>query len=80
MKKIKSEEIVSYFFGFLLIMILFKILKIILDSSKTQIISKKGIDALSDPQKKIEIDKAFEDAITHQNETGIWKNPELELN
>ena len=50
-----------------------------MDTTKTEIISEKGINALNDPEKKRRINEAFEKAAKKQRETGVWENPELDL-
>lgn len=59
--------------------VLIKIFKGLMDATKTEIISEKGLNALSDPNKKRMIDEAFERAAQKQRETGVWENPELDL-
>jgi len=75
----KSENIIAIILGVLIIGVLIKIFKGIMDTTKTEIISEKGINALNDPEKKRRINEAFEKAAKKQRETGVWENPELDL-
>lgn len=75
----KTENIIAIILGILIIGVLIKIFKGMMDATKTEIISEKGINALNNPEKKRKIDEAFEKAVQKQRETGIWENPELDL-
>lgn len=77
--KINKEQIVTFVLSVIIIGVLIKIFKGLMDSTKTEIISEKGMKALSDPEQKRKIDAAFEQAIQKQKETGVWRNPELDL-
>lgn len=77
--KINKEQIVTFVLSVIIIGVLIKIFKGIMDSTKTEIISENGIKALNDPEQKRKIDAAFEQAIQKQKETGVWRNPELDL-
>ena len=73
------DNILAIMLSIIVVGVLIKIFKGLLDSTKTEIISEKGLNALSNPDKKKEIDKAFEKAAQNQRETGVWENPELDL-
>lgn len=75
----KSETFWTIVLSIIVIGVLIKIFKGLMDSTKTEIISEKGLKALNDPTKKRKIDEAFEKAAQKQQETGVWENPELDL-
>lgn len=75
----KANNFWTIVLSIIVIGVLIKIFKGLMDATKTEIISEKGLDALSDPEKKRKIDKAFEKSIQKQRETGVWENPELDL-
>lgn len=77
--KSKSETFWTIVLSIIVIGVLIKIFKGLMDSTKTEIISEKGLNALNDPVKKREIDEAFEKAAQKQRKTGVWENPELDL-
>lgn len=66
--------------GVLLAGAIIKVVADIFSESKTDIISDKGLKAINDPEKKREIDQAFEESARKQKETGIWENPVVDLN
>lgn len=75
----KIESIMALILSVIVIGVLIKMFKGLMDSTKTEIISEKGLSALNNPKKKKEIDRAFEKSIQKQRETGVWENPELDL-
>ena len=75
----KSETFCTIILSIIVIGVLIKIFKGLMDSTKTEIISEKGLNALSDPEKKKKIDRAFEKSVQKQRDTGVWENPELDL-
>lgn len=79
MTETKKSNFFTIILSIIVIGVLIKILKGLIDSTKTEIISEKGINALNDPEKKRKIDEAFERAAQKQRETGVWENPELDL-
>lgn len=79
MENKRIENLITIILSIIVIGVLIKIFKGLMDSTKTEIISEKGLNALSDPNKKRMIDRAFEEAARKQRETGVWENPELDL-
>jgi hypothetical protein len=79
MENKKIENLLTIVLSIIVIGVLIKIFKGLMDSTKTEIISEKGLNALSNPDKKRMIDKAFEEAAQKQRVTGVWENPELDL-
>lgn len=79
MENKRVENIIAVFLSIIVVGVLIKLFKGLIDSTKTEIISEKGINALNDPEKKRRIDDAFEQAARKQQETGVWENPELDL-
>lgn len=65
--------------GVILAGVVIKVLSDIFSESKTEIISEKGMKAINDPEKKKEIDAAFERSAEEQKRTGVWKNPVVDL-
>lgn len=66
--------------GALLAVAIVKVVADIFSDSRTDIISDKGLKAINDPDKKREIDAAFEASERKQQETGIWENPVVDFN
>jgi hypothetical protein len=66
--------------GIIVAGVIFKLIAEIIRGSKTEIVSDKGLEALNNPEKKREIDQAFNDSIEKQQRTGIWENPIVDLN
>lgn len=66
--------------GIIVAGVIIKMIAEIIRGSKTEIVSDKGLEALNNPDKKKEIDKAFNDSIEKQQRTGIWENPIVDLN
>ena len=73
-------DIWSTVLGALFALAVVKVVSDIFSDSKTDIISDEGLKAINDPDKKREIDKAFEESERKQRETGVWENPVVDLN
>ncbi len=63
----------------LVIGIILNLFKQLNKSTQTNVISDEGLKALQDPDKKKQINQAIEDAKKNQLETGVWKDPVVDL-
>lgn len=79
MKSKNLDKLITILLSILVIGVLIKLFKGLVDNTKTEIISDKGRKALSDPKTKRLIDQAFEKSVENQKQTGVWRNPELDL-